>query len=337
MSGPYREAKEAVEMDREPQPAPGTGIAGLRFADVTHRYGDRPVLDHLSLEVAQGETLAILGPNGAGKSTAISLFLGLLRPQGGTVEVMGMAPAEAKSRGLVGAMLQQGSGNGLPPGVKVGTALRLVSGLYPRPFSLDALAELAGIGGLLGRMTHRLSGGQAQRVRFAMALAGDPALLFLDEPTAAMDVHARRALWRTIHRLGGGGRTVVFATHHFDEADNASRVVVMNHGRVVADGAGAALAAAGTARRLRFAVDAPDRELFDRLEGVTDLRVCDREVTLVSLDADATVRDLVAHGVVFRNLEVAGARLEEVFLELTGGTPPLPPPPGESAAREEPA
>jgi ABC-2 type transport system ATP-binding protein len=322
---------EAAERTGVPAPAI-VEAPGLRFVDVVHRYGDHVALDHLTLEVSRGETLALLGPNGAGKSTTISLFLGLLRPGAGTVEVFGTSPHDAMACGRVGAMLQQGSGNGLPPGVKVATALRMVSQLYPCPVALDSLAEVAGIADLLGRPTHRLSGGQAQRVRFAMAISGSPELLFLDEPTAAMDVHARQTFWRTIRKLGEDGRTVVFATHHLDEADNASRVVVINQGRVVADGPGATLKAAVAARQLRFVVDAPDGALLDRLQGVTDVRVRGRGVTLDSLDADATVRDLVGHGVAFRDLEVAGARLEEAFMALTS----LLPPAGDSPVSEGP-
>ena len=298
-----------------------TSGPGLRFVDVVHRYGDRVALDHLTLEVARGEMLALLGPNGAGKSTTISLFLGLLRPNSGTVEVFGASPRDAMARGLVGAMLQQGSGNGLPPGVRVATAVRMVSRLYPQHLPLDTLAEIAGITDLLGRYTNRLSGGQAQRVRFAMAVAGRPQLLFLDEPTAAMDVGARQTFWRTIRELGEGGCTVVFATHHLDEADNASRVVVINKGRVVADGPGATLKAAVAARQLRFVADAPDGDLLDQLQGVTDVHVRGRAVTLDSFDVDATVRDLVSRGVHFRDLEVAGACLETAFMALTGDHP----------------
>jgi ABC-2 type transport system ATP-binding protein len=295
----------------------GEGPA-LRFVDVVRRYGEHVALDHLNLEVARGETLALLGPNGAGKSTTIALFLGLLRADEGQVEVLGTSPRQAVARGQVGAMLQQGSGNGLPPGVRVGKALRMVSRLYPRPMDLTTLVERTGIAGL-DRRTDRLSGGEAQRVRFAMALVGMPDLLFLDEPTAAMDVEARQTFWQIIRRLGQGGQTVVFATHHLDEADYADRVVVINRGRVVADGPGATLKAAVATRQLRFVVDEPDRELLDRLQGVTDVEVRGTGVVLNSLDADATVRDLVDKEVAFSNLEVAGACLEDAFLALTRG------------------
>jgi ABC-2 type transport system ATP-binding protein len=291
----------------------------LRFDDVVRRYGDRVALDHLSFQVGRGETVALLGPNGAGKSTTISLFLGLLRPDVGTVEVLGTSPRQAVAEGRVGAMLQTGSGSGLPPGVRVATALHMVRQLYRRPASFDLTVERAGIGGLLGRPTHRLSGGQAQRVRFALAIAGDPELVFLDEPTAAMDVESRRSFWRMMRQFGQEGRTIVFATHHMQEADEiADRVVVINHGQVVANGPGATLKAAVAIRQLRFVTGHPEEDLLDNLEGVTDVVVRGTGVALNSLDADATIRALVHSGVAFRDLEVTGAGLEDAFMALTG-------------------
>jgi ABC-2 type transport system ATP-binding protein len=290
----------------------------LRFDGVVRRYGKHVALDHLDLQVAQGETVALLGPNGAGKSTTISLLLGLLRPQAGFVEVLGTSARQAVARGRVGAMLQTGSGSGLPPGVRVASALQLVRRLYRDPAPFELTVERAGIADLLGRQTHRLSGGQAQRVRFAVAIAGDPELVFLDEPTVAMDVDSRRSFWRMMRQFGAEGRTIVFATHHLEEADViADRVVVINHGRVVANGPGATLKAAVATRQVRFVTDDPDEVLLDQLEGVTDVVVRGVGVTLNSLDADATVKALVHHGVEFRDLEVTGAGLEDAFVALT--------------------
>ncbi|HXQ62424.1 MAG TPA: ABC transporter ATP-binding protein [Acidimicrobiales bacterium] len=295
------------------------GDPALRFDDVVRRYGEHVALDHLSLQVARGETVALLGPNGAGKSTTISLLLGLLHPHGGTVEVLGTSPRRAVAEGRVGAMLQTGSGSGLPPGVRVASVLQLVRRLYRHPAPFELTVERAGIGALLGRSTHRLSGGQAQRVRFAVAIAGDPDLVFLDEPTAAMDVESRRSFWCMMRQFGEEGRTIVFATHHMQEADQiADRVVVVNHGRVVANGPGATLKAAVAARHLRFVTGHPDERLLDSLEGVTDVVVRGTGVDLRSLDADATIRALVHRGVAFCDLEVTGAGLEDAFVALTG-------------------
>lgn len=297
---------------------PSTREDALRFDGVTHRYGTRIALENLELRVSRGETVALLGPNGAGKSTTISLLLGLLRPQTGRVDVLGTSPRRALADGRVGAMLQTGLGSGLPPGVRVGETLRLVRRLYREPAPFDLTVERAGVASLLGRHTNALSGGEAQRVRFAIAIAGDPELVFLDEPTAAMDVEGRRAFWRMIRQFGAEGRTILFATHHLHEADEtADRVVVINHGRIVADGPGAMLKAAVASRQLRFICDAPAEAMLDSLEGVTDVSVRGSTVLLDSLDSDATVRALVERGVAFRELEVIGAGLEEAFLALT--------------------
>ncbi len=312
----------------------------LSFQGVTHCYGPRTALDQLDLEVPQGEVLALLGPNGAGKSTTISVLLGLVRPQEGRVEVLGSDPRRAVSDGRVGAMLQSGSGIGLPPGVRVDQALGLVRRLYRRPLPLAEIVERADIGTLLRRRTDRLSGGQAQRVRFAIAIAGDPEVVFLDEPTSAMDVESRQGFWRMMRDFGNEGRTVLFATHHLAEADEISdRVVVLNHGQVVADGPGATLKAAVATRRLRFVTDRPDRTALSELDGVTEVDVCGTGVSIDSLDADATIRDLVGRGISFRDLEVTGAGLEQAFVELTGcGTikaarPAMPTVPSSGTAR----
>ena len=184
--------------------------------------------------------VALLGPNGAGKSTTISLLLGLLRPHEGTVEVLGTTARNAVAQGRVGAMLQTGSGSGLPPG-REGLARRWPwsGGSTASPPRSRRRSSGPASGRSSACRTNALSGGEAQRVRFALAIAGDPELVFLDEPTVAMDVDGRRTFWRMMRQFGEEGRTIVFATHHLEEADQiADRVVVINHGRVVADGPG---------------------------------------------------------------------------------------------------
>lgn len=290
---------------------------------MTHHYGEHRALDDLHLTVERGQTLALLGPNGAGKSTTISVLLGLIRLSAGHVEVLGLPPKEAVASGRVGAMLQSGSGTGLPPGVRVNDVLCMVRRLYSRPAPLDLVVERAAITTLLHRRTDHLSGGQAQRVRFALAIAGDPDVVFLDEPTSAMDVEARRAFWQMIRGLGDEGRTTVFATHHLAEADQvADRVVVLHHGRVVADGPGATLKAAVASRQVRFVSQHPELEVLNSLEGVTDVQVRGTTVTLDSFDADASIRALVRLNVEFKDVEVTGAGLEEAFLALTSDPPP---------------
>ena len=286
-------------------------------AGLAKSYGPTVALAGLDLHVAAGETVALLGPNGAGKSTAIGLLLGLLTPGRGQVQVHGRPPSRAVAGGLVGAMLQDA---GLMPGVRVGELLAMVRGLYSRPLPLDALAGIAGLGPLLGRRADRLSGGQAQRVRFAAAIAGDPLLLVLDEPTAAMDVQARRNFWEQIHAFAGRGRTVLFATHYLHEADDAAdRVVVIAGGRKIADGTPAAIKANFGDQQVRFTLRHGSPALLAALGGVRAVDQDGARVTLHTSDPDATVSSLVRSDVRWSGLEVGGSDLETSFLRLLAG------------------
>jgi ABC-2 type transport system ATP-binding protein len=302
-----------------PAPSPATSPA-VAFDGVSRRFGATTALDDVRFEIGIGETIALLGPNGAGKSTAISIMLGLLEPTGGEARTLGLAPRDAVRSGRVGAMLQSAT---LPAGAHVGELVDLARALYPSPSPRDTILGRAGLADLVGRRADTLSGGEAQRVRFALAIAGDPDLVFLDEPTVAMDVEARRAFWADMRRAASEGRTVLFATHYLDEADQvADRIVVLDHGRVVADGAPAALKASVAERTVRFAWPASggaDDDRLRRLPGVTSVSRRGETVSLVCGDADGAVRALVTGGIDFRHLEVAGADLDAAFLALTGG------------------
>jgi ABC-2 type transport system ATP-binding protein len=196
--------------------------------------------------------------------------------------------------------------------------LHLVRRSYADSWPLEDLVATTGIGGLLGRDVDALSGGQRQRVLLALALAGQPPLLLLDEPTSAMDVEGRRAFWATMRDLAARGTTVVFATHHLEEADAvADRVVVMAGGRVVADGPAAAVRSAVAGRTVRFS--APDGVAFDRVPGVTGATRLGGTVALATTDVEATLRTLLTDGVALSDLEVRGASLEDAVLSLVGG------------------
>ncbi|MBV9048300.1 MAG: ABC transporter ATP-binding protein, partial [Solirubrobacterales bacterium] len=186
----------------------------------------------IDVSITRGETVALLGPNGAGKSTTIDMILGLARPDSGTVSVLGDSPRDAVKRGRVGAMLQTGD---LIRDLLVRELIAMVAALYPSPMDVEEVLELAGLREVSEHRTQKLSGGQTQRARFAVALVSDPEVLILDEPTVAMDVEARRAFWAAMRRFAARGRTVLFATHYLEEADaNADRAVLMAHGKVVA-------------------------------------------------------------------------------------------------------
>ena len=292
-----------------------TGPA-VAFRDVAKVYHPHiTALDDVSFDIQPGETVALLGPNGAGKSTAIDTMLGLRMPTSGEVRILGGSPAAAVGAGQIGGMLQTG---GLPEGAKVGELAGLFRELYCDRRSTGDLLALAGIAGLADRRVEQLSGGQTQRVRFALALAGNPELLFLDEPTAALDVAARRHFWRSVETIAAQGTTVLFATHYLDEADaNASRIIVLNHGRVVADGTPARIKAFTAIRTLRFTTPAPDPSELLRLPGVSDVVVNGDAVTVRTGDADGTLPALYALGRQIKAMEVGGGGLEEALIALT--------------------
>ncbi|MGY1750082.1 ABC transporter ATP-binding protein [Modestobacter sp. SYSU DS0511] len=296
---------------------PALDIEGL-----TVRYGGTLAVDALDLRIGTGETVALLGPNGAGKSSTVNAALGLFRPTAGRVRLLGRQPQAAVRAGAVGAMLQHG---GLPSETRVGEVLRLVAGRYPAPWPLADLAATVGIDGLLDRRTDALSGGQRQRVLLAVALVGSPPLLVLDEPTAAMDVEARRAFWTTMRGLVGLGHTVVFATHHLEEAEAvADRVVVVDGGRVVADGSVADVTRGAGERTVRFRTGGPRGELAG-LPGVTGVGGSADVVELTTSDPEATLRALLSRFDRLPDLEVRGASLEQAFLALLSGRPPTRP------------
>jgi ABC-2 type transport system ATP-binding protein len=292
----------------------------VEFDGVSRRFGTTLALDEIGFDIPIGETVSLLGPNGAGKSTAISIMLGLLAPSGGRARTLGLTPHDAVRSGRVGAMLQSAT---LPIGARVGELVDMARALYPSPAGRRSILERAGLETLVGRRAETLSGGEAQRVRFALAIAGDPDLVFLDEPTVAMDVETRRAFWADMRAFAAEGRTVLFATHYLDEADQvADRIVVLAHGRVVADGSPAALKAGISERTVRFAWPLPQSgadAVLSALPGVTSAERRGETVSLLTADADGTVRALVAAGIDFRHLEVTGADLDAAFLALTNG------------------
>ncbi len=298
-------------------PDAGGAPAAVAFHGVTKTFGATRALDGVSMSIPIGSTIALLGPNGAGKSTAINLLLGLLRPDSGEVRTLGLAPREAIAEGRVGAMLQSG---GLPSGTRVGELVEFARQLYPRPLPARRALATAGLTALADRSVQTLSGGEAQRLRFALAIAGDPDLVFLDEPTVAMDVETRHAFWEDMRRFAEEGRTVLFATHYLEEADSvADRIVVLDHGRVVADGTSGSIKASVGGRTVRFSLEGADPAALRALPAVIDCEVHGAAVSLRSSDADATVRAAYASDLPIRDLEVTGANLEAAFLALTSG------------------
>ncbi|MGW4964619.1 ABC transporter ATP-binding protein [Nonomuraea sp. NPDC004186] len=286
------------------------------FDHVSKHYGDVLAVDDLSLTIEPGNTVALLGPNGAGKSTSINLLLGLLKPTTGTVAVHGRTPDEAVRAGQMGAMLQNGA---LIPELSVKELIDLVRRLYPNPLALDEILKLADLTELAGRRANKLSGGQSQRVRFALAVAGAPKILLLDEPTAAMDVESRLRFWASMHDYASDGRTVLFATHYLEEADEHSdRVIVIAKGRLAADGTAAEIKAGAGGHTVSFALGEQPAAGLDRLPGVTAVEVAGGVVTLHTSDTDATLAALYRGTTLdVSELKLSSADLESAFLALT--------------------
>ncbi|MEU1539188.1 ABC transporter ATP-binding protein [Actinacidiphila glaucinigra] len=286
------------------------------FTHVSKSFGQVRAVDDLSLTLHPGETVALLGPNGAGKSTTLDLLLGLRVPDSGTVEVFGTTPHRAIAEGRVGAVLQSG---GLMEEVTVRELVRLACDLHPRAHPVAEVMAAAGLKSIADRKVDKLSGGQEQRVRFALATAGASDLLILDEPTTGMDVSARQAFWEAMRGQVEQGRTVLFATHYLEEADAvADRVLVLQGGRLVADGTAAEIKARAGVRRIVFDLDtAPQESALRALPRVTDVEITGRTVRIRSTDADATVHAVYAAGLYPRHLEVAGLGLEQAFLAIT--------------------
>jgi ABC-2 type transport system ATP-binding protein len=278
----------------------------------------------VSFDIPAGQTVALLGPNGAGKSTTIDMLLGLLAPDAGTVSLFGRPPAEAVAAGAVGAMLQTGD---LIRDLSVRELVTMIASLYPAPLGVEEVLELTGAGEFAAQRTQKLSGGQTQRVRSAVALVSDPQLLVLDEPTAAMDVEGRHAFWRTMREFAARGKTILFATHYIEEADAyADRAVLMAHGRLVADGPTTEIKARVGTRTIRATLPGADAQALQRLPGVTGAELRGEAVVLTCSDSDAAVRALLQQYTGARDIEIAAAGLEEAFLELTadGGASPAP-------------
>ncbi|MFI6346423.1 ABC transporter ATP-binding protein [Streptomyces sp. NPDC050560] len=286
----------------------------VAFTSVVKTFGDVRAVDGVDLRIEQGGTVALLGRNGAGKSTAISLLLGLNEPDEGEVELLGTSPARATRRGLTGAMLQEARA---VPRVTVRELVTFVAGRYPAPLPVAETLELAEITELSDSRVDRLSGGQTQRVRFAMALAGNPSLLVLDEPTAAMDVEARHVFWESMRAYAERGHTVLFSTHYLQEADdNAQRIIVLDHGRIIADGTGEHLRRSVGGSLVTLDPGALDTATLKGLPGVQSVHLADGRAHLRTQDSDATVVAL-AHLGAIRDLAVSPASLDDAFLALT--------------------
>lgn len=298
-------------------------VNGVILSGLSKSYGQVRAVRSLDLAIAPGETVALLGPNGAGKTTTIDMVLGLTRPDKGSVEIFGMSPSAAVAAGVIAGMLQTGS---LIEYLSVRELVTMVASLYPRPLEVDLAMRLAGVTEFAGRRTNKLSGGQAQRVRFAAALVANPELMMLDEPTAAIDVEGRRAFWAAMREVAAEGKTVIFATHYLEEADAyADRIILLARGQIVADGPATEIKAKVSGRTIRATLPGAAAAHLSSLPGVIGTELHGDAVNLSCTDSDAALRALLRRFPEARDIEVRGAGIEEAFMALTaeGGSDDL--------------
>jgi ABC-2 type transport system ATP-binding protein len=293
--------------------------AGIQLTNLTKSYGEVRAVRGINLTIHRGETLALLGPNGAGKTTTIDMMLGLIRPDAGTVSLFGASPRAAVEAGTVSGMLQTGSP---PEYLSVRELVTMVASLYPNPLAVNDVLSHVGIAEIADRPTNKLSGGQTQRVRMAIALVANSEMLVLDEPTAALDVEGRRDFWESIRDVAAQGKTIIFATHYLEEADAyADRIVLMARGQIVADGPPTEIKARVGGRTIRATLPGVERSALEAIPGVANAEQRGEAFVIKCADAtssDTALRALLSQYPQARDIEVRGAGLEEAFLNLTG-------------------
>ena len=301
--------------------------AAITTTNLHKSFGDLTAVDGIDLTIRPGEVVAFLGPNGAGKTTTIDMILGLSRPTSGEVRTFGMTPRQAVDRGLVTAVMQTG---GLLPDITVRETVALTASFFTHRIEVDEAMQRAGVTDFASQTVRKCSGGQQQRLRFAMALVSDPALLVLDEPTTGMDVEGRRSFWEAIHADAAGGRTVLFATHYLEEADAyADRIILIRHGRIIADGTAAEIRASVSGRSVRATLTCTAEQLRSALTDldaqgmVSDIEILGSALSLSSTDSDA-VAALLLDKHLAKDLEITSRGLEDAFVALTSGDATAP-------------
>lgn len=305
----------AVMVSRPSAVPPAVTAPVASLARATKRYGAATALDGVDLALHPGELLALLGPNGAGKTTSVSLLLGLQRPDAGEARLFGMDPQHLEARRRIGVMLQEAA---LQSALRVDELIRLTAGYYPKPRAFAEIVQLAGVADFLRRRYGKLSGGQKRRVQFALAICGDPEILFLDEPTVGLDHDARTAMWKTLRELVTRGCSIVLTTHYLEEAEAlADRVAVLARGRIVAEGSVDEIRAHVAQQRIRCICNlAP--EIVRAWPGV-DQAARDGEHLEITTSAppETVLRRLLGADAALRELEVTRAGLAEAFVEIT--------------------
>jgi ABC-2 type transport system ATP-binding protein len=293
----------------------GDTQAAVSLQGLRKSFGAVEAVKGIDLDIQPGEIVAFLGPNGAGKTTTIDMTLGLTKPTSGNVAVFGMDPRKAISHGLVAAVMQTG---GLLKDLTVGETALFTASLFSHSRPVEEVLHRAGISGLADRLVGKCSGGEQQRLRFALALLSDPELLILDEPTTGMDVEGRRGFWNAIREDARRGRTILFATHYLEEADAyADRIILIRKGEIVADGTAAQIKALAAGRTVRATWAGADRAALLALPSVEGVELRGDTVLIHCRDSDAVARHLLNHADC-HDLEITARGLEDAFVALTG-------------------
>lgn len=300
-------------------PSARTAPLAVELTGVHKHFGHVHAVNGVNLDLVSGEIVAILGPNGAGKTSTIDIILGLSQADAGHVQVYGMEPRQAINRGLVSAVMQTG---GLLRDLTVAETVEYTASLFASREDVRTVLNQAGIGDIADRRVGRCSGGEQQRLRFALALLPNPELLVLDEPTTGMDVEGRRGFWSTIRKEAEQGRTVLFATHYLEEADAyADRIVLLRHGQIVADGTSAEIKAMSVGRTVRATLPGASEAALSDVPGAESVEVRGETVLVQSSDSDATARYLLTQTAA-KNLEITARGIEDAFIALTGDEAP---------------
>lgn len=286
---------------------------------VTKTYGAKKAVDHISFNIEKGSITAILGPNGAGKTTAISMMLGLSDPTEGEIRLFGSNPKDRQVKEKIGAMLQEVS---VMDGLKAKEIISLIRGYYPNPMEIKELIQLTGLTDEeLNKRATKMSGGQKRKLSFALALAGNPELLFFDEPTVGLDTTARRLFWRTVKTMADQGKTILFTTHYLQEADDmADRIILFNNGSVAADGNPESIKAKLTRRSVSFVVEAGQnhiKERLDQLAGVSEIYELEGRLHVVTENTDQVLGVIFREELAVRDVKVEQGSLDEAFDQLT--------------------
>ncbi|HTW59132.1 MAG TPA: ABC transporter ATP-binding protein [Terriglobales bacterium] len=314
MSATVERAQPTSKATQEIIRAASSNRTVASLENVNKNYGAVRALRSVDFRVHAGEVVALLGPNGAGKTTAVKLLLGLMQPNSGRVRVFGGDPTNPDNRLRTGAMLQVGR---VPETLRVREHIDLFSTYYQKKMPAAEVLAAAGLEKLRDRKYSDLSGGQKQRVLFALAICGDPDLVFLDEPTVGLDVEARRMLWDEIRRMVARGKTVLLTTHYLQEADAlADRIAVISQGEIIAQGTPAEIKAQTSGKKVRC-ITSLSVDFLRRIPGVREVRQDREAIEIRAGEAEPIVRELLARDLNLAGLEITSAGLEEAFLALT--------------------